>query len=112
MNKKKLSLIDDYVAIYRLEYMCKCALKNETNLHTKSLLLDTINKVKKIIDNFHKIFEKTGLIDTSFLLLKQQLQEAVNSPVNENYKYSLVQIYTELQIFEKKYNIQQSEKKR
>ena len=111
MNKKNLSLINDYVAIYRLQYMCKCAIKKENNVNTKSILLDIIEKVKKIKENLHKIFEKTGLVDTSFLLLKQQLQDAVNTPADENYKYSLVEIYTQCELFEKKYTPQTKLKK-
>lgn len=76
-SRTKLSLINNYVEIYKILYSCKQNIKYAEDLDTvrefKELTISTI----KLKNRYEKIFEICGINDDSFLLLKQQLNESL-----------------------------------
>lgn len=78
-KKQKLNLIDNYIAIYRILYNCKIILTNKNS----TFLEDETSKIQKLCDQtldlknkYENAFFKLKMVDDSFLLLKQQLNES------------------------------------
>lgn len=86
MKKKlKLELIENYIAIYRILYICKQRL---FLANTKADDLEIIcKKTTELKKDYELAFDKIGMVDNSLILLKSQLNTALNTPYN-NHDYT------------------------
>ena len=107
-KKQKLNLIDNYIAIYRILYNCKILLSYDIK---KSLNSNEISKLYKLCDQtldlkskYENAFSKLKMIDNSFVLLKQQLNDCKGYPNCEVELCSITEIYDSLNIIQNDYN--------
>lgn len=84
-NRLKMELINNYVDIYKILYSCKYLLHAVNDLEGSECILKAIKDSLKLKDNYEKSFSKLHIADTSFLLLKKQLEEGLNHPHSENF---------------------------
>lgn len=103
---KKLNLIDNYIAIYRVLYNCKSLLMSEEITKNK----DNVLKIQKLCDQtldlkskYEGAFAKLKMIDPSFLLLKQQLNDCKGYTSNDIELCSISEICDSLIIIENDY---------
>lgn len=70
----KLSIIDDYIQIKLIKNFCN----NDFSLFCNNICIDRINKTKEkcitLLNLYEQIINTLKLDDTSFLVLKQQLE--------------------------------------
>lgn len=88
-HKQKMELINNYVDIYKMLYSCKYLLKNintsNEGISNSKNILDTIQETLKLKEAYEKSFEKLNISDTSFLVLKRELEKGITHPHSENY---------------------------
>ena len=90
-SKHKLNLIDNYVAIYRVLYHCKQLLTQSHRNNSNEELSQLHNICDQTLDlksKYEDAFQKLKMIDNSFLLLKQQLNES------KGYENKIIEICT------------------
>ena len=75
-NKIKLSLIQDYIELYQIDSAYKSI--SFLNNNTEQMLTN------KLLDVYEQLFFKVGLMDVSFLHLKEELK---NMDVGGNYTF-------------------------
>ena len=77
-SKEKLNLINNYIEIYKCIFDCKQSILKEENnaekLASLTQLFDELITLKKL---YEEIFVKQKLMDTSLILLKQELEETL-----------------------------------
>jgi hypothetical protein len=95
MNKN-LKLIDDYISIYRLYYKCKL-LNNKHNFNSINSLILRISNLKI---EYEKIIHSNKLFDDSFILLKQQLDDAKSNQTQKEIP-DITNIFNEVSNLEK-----------
>ena len=88
MRKKlKMELINNYVDIYKILYNCKELIKSEKNTDQKKIffiLQDALN----LKSEYEKMFETFNMNDTSFLVLKRDLDNAMKIQAPQAYSPS------------------------
>lgn len=86
-NKLKMKLLDEYIKLYQVLYICKQRIFL-ANISEKGLneLCEKANVLKK---EFDKTFQILKMEDASLILFKEQLDRGVNKQ-NEYYKFSNV----------------------
>lgn len=104
-RKTKLNLLDNYIAIYRILYHCKCMLSSNTTTSSEK-----IKKVQKLCDQtldlkmkYENAFKKLKMIDDSFLLLKQQLCACKGYTTSTPPSCTIKEISDSVEIIEKDY---------
>lgn len=85
-NKIKMKLINNYVDIYKIIFACKFILNSNQNTNENELALSTLNDTLKLKNSYEQIFHKLKIADTSFLLLKRDLDHAIQVIPDKNYK--------------------------
>ena len=67
-DKTKLILIDDYIMLNKVSYLCDCVTEKDEKL-------EAIKKRNiQLMEIYEKLFFKFGIMDYSYLLLKRDLQ--------------------------------------
>ena len=85
-NKVKMKLINNYVDIYKIIFACKFLLDRNQNASENEVALSTLNDTLKLKNSYEQIFQKLKIADTSFLLLKRDLDKAIQVIPDINYK--------------------------
>ncbi len=85
-NKIKMKLINNYVDIYKIIFACKYLLDRNQNASENEVALSTLNDTLKLKNSYEQIFQKLKIADTSFLLLKRDLDKAIQVIPDNNYK--------------------------
>ena len=103
--KQKFNLIDNYITIYRILYNCKQLLSShneqkDINMKEVSKLCDHTLDLKS---KYEDAFTKLKMIDNSFILLKQQLNECKNHLDKPIKTWSIEEICKNLNIIETEY---------
>ena len=85
MRKKfKMELINNYVDIYKILYNCKELIKSEKNTNQKKILF-ILQDALNLKSEYEKMFENLNMNDTSFLVLKRDLDNAIKCQTPETY---------------------------
>lgn len=88
-HKLKMELINNYVDIFKVLYSCKYLIKNanalDSQITEKTSILEITNHTLKLKEDYEKSFHKLKIDDSSFLLLKKELEEGLNYPFSDNY---------------------------
>ncbi len=84
-HKLKMELINNYVDIYKILYSCKYLLQNDKNSDKSKNILDAIKNTLKLKENYEESFIKLKIADTSFLVLKGELERGLKFPHSENF---------------------------
>ena len=95
MRKKfKMELINNYVDIYKILFNCKEILKSKESDQEKiiSVLQDALN----LKSEYEKMFEHLNMNDTSFLVLKRDLDNAMKCQPPQAYSPSSMEKILEL----------------
>ena len=100
-TRTKLKLIDNYISIYRALYNCKILLLNNKN--DQSSVLRICDQALDLKNKYEYAFEKLNMIDTSFLILKQQLNSIELSEMSYKNSFSLSDIISDLSFIETTY---------
>lgn len=93
-NKTKLELIDNYIDIFKIIFCCKQtilgALDEKVILKYEQILTSTLS----LKNNYEEMFKSLKMYNTSFLILKKDLENALtksnNLSVNKNYDELIV----------------------
>lgn len=84
-NRLKMELINNYVDIYKILYSCKYLLHVVNDLESSASILKAIKDSLKLKDDYEKSFCKLHIADSSFLILKKELEIGLNHPHSENF---------------------------
>lgn len=104
-NKFKLNLINNYIAINRILYVCKSLLNNNRNLTEIQQITMLISSTINLKISYEKTFDKYLKNDNSFLLLKKQLNDTMTTQGNHNNcNEKLSDMLNKLQVFELEHN--------
>lgn len=85
-NKIKMKLINNYVDIYKIIFACKFLLDRNQNASENEVALSTLNDTLKLKNSYEQMFQKLKIADISFLLLKRDLDKAIQVIPDSNYK--------------------------
>ncbi|MGN0960974.1 MAG: hypothetical protein ACI4PF_02100 [Christensenellales bacterium] len=104
-SRQKLGLIDNYIAIYRVLYNCKILLmpNNKISSEDTMKLLQLCDQTLDLKTKYEKAFEKLKMIDDSFILLKQQLNECKGYPDKDIELCTISEISDSVNIIENDY---------
>lgn len=104
-HRKKLELLDNYVAIYRILFNCKQLL-----MYTPQNNQADIDKIQNLCDQtldlkskYEEAFQKLKMIDNAFILLKSQLNECKGYPNKHIQICSISEICDSISIIESDY---------
>jgi len=87
---QKLDLINNYVEIYKCIFDCKQAIIHSSEESTIKKLSEFYNELINLKTIYEKTFIEKNIMDDSLILLKMQLDSALNNPPNLSKKeYSL-----------------------
>lgn len=102
-QKDKLSLIDNYVSVYRLLYNCQgfTCLYTEDNLTPQ--LSHLTHQALELKHHYEIAFEQLGLIDETFLGLQQELNDCISNPTKLT-TYSIQDLADNLNILQSNFN--------
>ncbi len=93
-RKYKYAMIDDYIALIRIIYICKVSeLVNDNYYYNKNSNLTLMNLENSALDlknKYEDTFQKLKICDVSYILLRSQL----NSVINKNYENNRYQKLT------------------
>lgn len=84
-NKTKMELINNYVAIHQILFACKYITDTYSN---EKQLSDALNITKVALNlktTYEKSFEKLKIVDTSFLVLKKDLEKGLLVHCSKDY---------------------------
>ncbi|MBQ7351389.1 MAG: hypothetical protein IJW59_00770 [Clostridia bacterium] len=105
-GKLKLNLIDNYIAIYRILYYCKHLLTAPTN-YSKT----EVENIQAICDQtldlkskYENAFKELKMIDNSFLLLKQQLNDCKHKIFPKQTSFSISDIFRSIETIKTTYS--------
>lgn len=104
-NKFKLSLINNYIAINRILYVCKGLLSENRNLTEIQQITTLISSTINLKISYEKTFDKYLKNDNAFLLLKKQLNDATKTQTiyYKNCNEKLYEMLNKIQAFEYEY---------
>lgn len=86
MRKKlKMELINNYVEVYRMLFVCKFIINNGSEEEIK-MAYDSSLEFTSLKEKYEKTFERLKINDTSFLVLKKGLEDGLCTIPNNNYK--------------------------
>lgn len=77
-RKLKLSMLDDYVAIFNIIYICRFYNLSKEHEYIASDIKKIEHSASILQEKYEATFEKAGIDDVSFLLLRSQLVNATN----------------------------------
>ena len=100
-RRKKLHLIENYVDIYRILYNCK-QLMTTSNIDTISLK-SICDQTLDLKSKYENAFSKLKMIDSSFLILKEQLNDYKAFKDNNIASYTISELQEFLNIIEQDY---------
>lgn len=81
-RKLKLSMLDDYVAIFNIIYICRFYDLAKEHEYIVSDIKQIEISASLLQERYEATFKKAGIDDVSFLLLKSQLVNATNTEKN------------------------------
>lgn len=81
-GKKKLELINNYVDIFKILFWCKQKLYLSSNLDDAIFLNQTLEQTLNLKASYEQIFDKLKMSDTSFLVLKRDLEYSLKKPTS------------------------------
>lgn len=84
-HKLKMELINNYVDIYKILYSCKYLLQKNKNLEDNKNILEATTETLKLKENYEESFIKLKIADTSFLVLKGELEKGLTYPHSDNF---------------------------
>ena len=80
--KLKMQLLDEYVCIHKILYICKQRIfLGNTNIVSLKTLCESASSLKK---EFDETFNTLGMNDTSLIIFKEQLKKGLNHPFEKN----------------------------
>ena len=94
-NRLKLELINNYVDIFKIIYNCKYIASNGSDINENENALKHLKESLKLKEAYEKTFQTLKIADVSFLLLKQQLENALNVTPQDNYTPTAISIVAE-----------------
>lgn len=105
-NKFKLALIDEYIKIYKVLFLCKQLVLEGINKQMQTLF-EYSKATLALKSKYESTFSKFGVDDQAFKLLKKELDSSINQtqdfPKSDN-QVTLCEIWERLIEIEKKHN--------
>ena len=100
-GRRKLNLLDNYVDIYRILYNCK-QLMTTGNTDSQSLK-NICDQTLDLKSKYENAFSKLKMMDSSFLILKEQLNDYKAFKDNNIASYTISELQEFLNIIEQDY---------
>lgn len=100
-GRRKLNLLDNYVGIYRILYNCK-QLMTTGNTDSQSLK-NICDQTLDLKSKYENAFSKLKMMDSSFLILKEQLDNYKMYANTTMEAYTLPELQEFLNIIEQDY---------
>lgn len=82
LGKNKMELINNYVDIFKILFWCKQKVFSSCDLDETLVLEKTLEQTLKLKSSYEQIFDKLNMSDTSFLVLKRDLEYSLKKPTS------------------------------
>ena len=96
-NKVKLLLIEDYIELNKISLTCDKTKDNSNLSENDAIIFHELIELKNdLLEVYEKVFFRFGLMDVSYLLLKDGLKNKKNQQIKEMSKAEIKNILFKL----------------
>lgn len=101
-NKVKLLLIEDYIELNKISLTCDKTKDNSNMSENDAIIFHELIELKNdLLEVYEKVFFRFGLMDVSYLLLKDGLKNKKNQQIKEMSKAEIKNILFKLKLMVK-----------
>ncbi len=109
-RKLRLEMLDDYVAVFRIIYLCRSSIFVQTENQTECEVIKVIEQdAISLQKKYDKTFERIGMLGPSFLLFRRELsnetdEKKFSESKKQISKEKLDNLQNKLKLLESKHN--------